>query len=632
MAIAGHRAELSDVALESLDASQVEAWERFVALLGEDEGRQMIGTAEAVEGLMARSWLQRAVEADRQVPADRLQASDEAYRRLAPALLDSTRVELYAADNPVTDWWWQVRQLAGSAAEETLVDVPTAASIKRVHPHTVRAAIHAGELPSRRLGRGFLIHRRDLDRWTARSVGRPRRQATADELLDAFNLANTAQDWGKAHVLAEVLAKQPSSARRCLAVAIDAYNRGRHQDAVSWIERARSGALDDVAQTTAAITIGLSLVQLKRAPEAVQELKELVPAPSLGWRAKHALAEALLAAGQPGDAALVIQAAIEEKPDASELRYQAARISFHAGDSAEALTNIVLFRAIEPDDPTGLMMHGSILGQLGDATRDSVLYRRAAELFRSALPAEGFRAQAKLGIAAARLGDWREALAEAKSLWESGHTRPANSVVEAAIASVTLKGDGAEITEAAEMAERWTKSTPWTRAHRALAYVMEGRSEEALEAAETEIARLDRLPTPLQIILSAVLIAAGRVEDAESALVRVSRLPQWFRSASLLRLRAALVSGDRDSADQIVRVIAAEEDGEVGALAQMCDEMFTAREEEHERQRLGAYLSVAALASADERAARAEYDPKSWDIGHRVVSKPLERSVNTLPS
>lgn len=45
----------------------------------------------------------------------------------------------------------------------TWVDVPSAARLMGVHPHTVRAMIRAGELPATRLVRQFRIRRSDLD-------------------------------------------------------------------------------------------------------------------------------------------------------------------------------------------------------------------------------------------------------------------------------------------------------------------------------------------------------------------------------------------------------------------------------------------------------------------------------------
>lgn len=176
----------------------LEAWQRFVAILEDPTARSLIGTAEAVDGLLARSNLQRAVEADAHLDLGELARSDNQYRDLAPRLLESTRIQLYGADQPVTDWWWRVAELAGEAMPGTLINVADAAAEKRVHPHTVRSAINSGELPARRLGRAFLIQRSDFARWQPRPVGRPvtgpRREA--DELLAAFNAANTRRNLG----------------------------------------------------------------------------------------------------------------------------------------------------------------------------------------------------------------------------------------------------------------------------------------------------------------------------------------------------------------------------------------------------------------------------------------------------
>ena len=73
----------------------------------------------------------------------------------------------------------------------------------------MRATIHAQVSPARRLGRSFLIHQRDLARWQPRSVGRPttagRREG--DELLAAFNAANTRENWERAHAVTKLWAQ-----------------------------------------------------------------------------------------------------------------------------------------------------------------------------------------------------------------------------------------------------------------------------------------------------------------------------------------------------------------------------------------------------------------------------------------
>lgn len=146
-----------------------------------------------------------------------------------------------------------------------------------------------------------------------------------------------------------------------------------------------------------------------------------------------------------------------------------------------------------------------------------------------------------------------------------------------------------------------------------------------------DIEHLEKMDIPLIVIMSIVFIGADRVKDVRRALDLVDRDPAWSASVRLLRLRAALVGHDRPAADALLRGLG-KDDSELGALAAMAVEMLTEREVEHERLRAGAYLWVATLAAAEMRGSRPEYDPQSWDVGHRRVSKPLDRSVTTLPS
>src|SRR5438874_1058887 len=82
----------------------------------------------------------------------------------------------------------------GDRPEPPFVDVASVARRTGAHPNTVRAAIHAGELPARRLGRGFLVHARDVEEWAPRQRGRPARSPAVnrDALLEAFNTESTA--------------------------------------------------------------------------------------------------------------------------------------------------------------------------------------------------------------------------------------------------------------------------------------------------------------------------------------------------------------------------------------------------------------------------------------------------------
>jgi excisionase family DNA binding protein len=160
-------------------------WEEFTTSLRDEDIFEHLGTEEVVEALIGRSLLQEALdegaEAEESAFYRRLAISDRAFATHAPIVVQNTRLSLYHDDDPPQHWWWRVDELVLGDRSQVLYSVPEAASAKGVHPHTVRAAVNSGALPARRLARGFLIHRRDLERWTPARRGRPRRRPDAEQ-------------------------------------------------------------------------------------------------------------------------------------------------------------------------------------------------------------------------------------------------------------------------------------------------------------------------------------------------------------------------------------------------------------------------------------------------------------------
>jgi len=606
------------------------AWQNFVGLLGDPEARSYIGTAEAVEALLARSGLQRALEGEAEVNLGELAEVDEQYRRQAGLLLETTRVALYGADEPVTDWWWRVGELADGAADNAFLDVAAAAQAKHVHPHTVRAAIHAQVLPARRLGRSFLIHQRDLVRWQPRSVGRPAAAARreGDELLAAFNAANTRKNWARAHEMARLLAERPNTGRRCLALALDAFNARRYEDSLSWLEKARTLGLDARARVTAAITAASALLWLDRPREALAETDGLEPPPDLEVVMAGARVDAWVSLADIAGARLEVERALRRLPGQPEPHLFAARVEFHGGDLVRALEHIALYRDQVPDASEGLMLHGSILGKLGDALEKPAPYRQALLLFRRASAEESWRAVAKIGLTLARLGRWKVALRLGRSLLEHGQTEAVEEILRSSMQAAEATGDPGVLLSAANVAQRWLGANAWTGLYRALALATSGEWTLALQQIEA-VPDDRRDPVALRLLRVTALLAANQTDDA---LVIADQLPLGRTPIAALPdlLRLRLMQEREDYDDEQARLQSRDDQREIlGRLAAhespmgLLAGLWLASAQAESLREMEARRALVSTALLTPEAAREASE--SWDVYHRLLSTSTER-------
>lgn len=396
-------------------APLLDRWERFSRALSPDR-IDLLQTEDVVAGLLDRSMLQQDLDAGVVLAPDdlaRLDNADRALRAAAPTLLEQTEIALYRDDEPVSHWWWHLEQLVLGSASELLLNVPEAAAAKGVHPHTVRAAIREGLLPARRLARGFLVHRRDLERWEPRRAGRPSRASaptgTGDVLLDGFNAATTSREFERAAQIAASIARDPSTPRRKLALALDAFNREDYPSALRWAEDALRGELPDRSRQTAGLVRGRALLamgELKRARKALREVEAVGPMDGV---ILAAIADVELELGRTAQAVEAALAARACSPGQPEFTYQLARMEWHADQVTAALEHVTEFRTIVPDHQAASLLHGAILGLLGDRTNDSRCYLRAMDTvapWREAYP----EAAAIHGMALSRLGRFSEAM------------------------------------------------------------------------------------------------------------------------------------------------------------------------------------------------------------------------------
>lgn len=634
MASSGHRAVLEPLTRLGSSEQLFDAWLQFVALLEDAEGRVLVGTSEATDALLARTGLQRKVEQGDDIDRDLLSAADERYRRQVRHLLDRTRVALYGRDQPVTDWWWRVAELAGQPSPATTVDVAAAATEKRVHPHTVRSAINTGDLPARRIGRAFLIDRRDLARWQPRSVGRPamRPRVEADELLAAFNAANEGRDLVRAHALARTIAERPTTARRCLAVALDAFNRslgatedeGRAlaKDALAWVSAARDRGLDARGRAVASTAAAAALTRLGQPEKAIDELSSLDAPTELAPAVVSARIDAYLALDDRIEARKEARRALADPDVGAHGHYLAARVEFHCGETVRALEEIVRYRYREPNRAEGLMLHGSVLGRLGDALGHKQLYSEALSLFRRARalsPAEASRASARIGITAARLGRWRPAIRIARDLASRGDRESATTVALAAMRAAQDAITDEEFPNAVRLGERWL---PWCPAIALYRAVVLGSAGDWMAASRTIDANKPGSAAESQetaLVRVAALVAANRVGDAIAVLggLPLAGTP-LARLADVLRLRQIVSNAEQGDREELLDALErlSQDRSLVGLLARLW-------RESEDRRRDGLVSNVSDVASRPNATRiRAVTD---WDVEHRVISAEAER-------
>jgi transcriptional regulator with XRE-family HTH domain len=240
------------------------------------------------------------------------------------------------------------------------------------------------------------------------------RGVVTDEILEAFNTANTSRDFDQAHEIAREIERAPTSPRRRLALALDAYNRREYDESLRWaMEAIETGDLPGPSAETAELVRASALMNLKRPREAIAVLRAVTPT-HLGWRIPATLADAYLLVRAHKTALRQAREALAMAQGAPEARYIAARAAWHANLLWEALDHIAIYRASEPDDLTGLLLHGSILGYLGGSTGDRAAYVSALAIFDQARASGDCEAARLYSLTAAQLGRWRESFRVAK--------------------------------------------------------------------------------------------------------------------------------------------------------------------------------------------------------------------------
>ncbi len=545
-------------------AALLEGWERFVEVLESDPSHAVISTADAVDALLARSMIEKAISAGEPIEQARLEIADQRYRLLAPALMAHTRVPLYAQEEGAEQWWWHV-PASGTASD--IVDVATAAREKGVHPHTVRAAIRRRELPARTLGRTLLILRRDMEAWSPRTAGRPATsKVDSDGLLVAYLDAVTNNDATKARSLATALEQVAMTAARASAIAMGRLTEGRYDDVLEWVGRARGIGVKGKVAGALGMIRAIALQGLERGNEAIEEMNRVAEAVPDDPTVLGKFAEILWLNDRQERAEAIISNGLSRLSDPGELRLVRATLRFQADRAIEAYHDVLIFREQRPEHSWAMLLEGSILGRLGDLTNDAAAYSSAVSLFQKAIPTHGDTARVRLGIALGRLGRWTEAFDVAAEL--AGDQEQQSDVIRAALIGTLHSMDLNEAVRAARRSEETFGPTPLARAFLALHEVQQGRKDLALRLLSEDF-RSDGFVRPeVAAVATAAWIGAGQPDSAVS-LLRVSlKTTDDPPKLLLLQARAAMAAGRLDELAVALKDLAEGSD-EVAWIAQI---------------------------------------------------------------
>jgi transcriptional regulator with XRE-family HTH domain len=415
----------------------------------------------------------------------------------------------------------------------------------------------------------------------------PAVEASGDALLDEFNAANTASDTKLARRVALRIAREPSTARRKLAVALDAINHAEYKKALEWAREASSLGLNDRSAGVARIVEGRALLGLKRHQEALDRLEGVSDQLALVTRL-----ETLIELDRAEEAVAVGELLLGEASDRSMplAAYSAARAYWHANRPYKALDQVTTYRASDPEERIGLMLHGAILGHIGDMSGKTEPYELAMQLFArlSDEEPESWRLRA---MTAARLGDWRQALSAISRFVSVGSERPVEraSVSRLVIECLDRVPDPAALDKALDIVQHEGLVDPAElRKRRSLACAWRGDFSGAVRAIGFTIATLEKADPEDQVRCASALLVSNEIKRAYPVLSRNRQalaLPDGLRFLA----RAALENNQLGEAEAALKEIADTCQGEAGTRIAL--DLLQAIRRSHEIKRVLDVLS-----------------------------------------
>lgn len=399
---------------------------------------------------------------------------------------------------------------------------------------------------------------------------------TGDELLDAFNVANTGGDLASARRLAQRIRRDPSSPRRILAVALEAYNRGRLKDALRWATSALGQPLPPESEDVARLVAGRCCLALGKAQDALDILSGAREGLAAATRA-----EAMIELDRVGDAIRVAEHLLEvaEPDDLPAARYLAARVYWHADRPLTALSHAAAFRALRPQDADAAAIHGAILGHLGDLTGDEEAYEQAMLAF-EAMPVDAFPEGLRLrAMTAARLRHWRDAIDCLAAFVERQRDTPASrrTAADVMIDAFDRLDDPDELQAAVEHAsEAGLVDGRTRRRYLATARAQRGDFEEAVAALGLTVDRLEDASPSDQIRCARALAIGHQPARAYPILMR-NRAALSVPDGHLFLAQAALAARDLSTAREALDTIAADR-GSAAETARVAMDLVSAIE------------------------------------------------------
>jgi transcriptional regulator with XRE-family HTH domain len=376
-----------------------------------------------------------------------------------------------------------------------------------------------------------------------------------DPLVDAFDDASSRGDLGTAHRHAARIARDPSTPRRKLVLAIDSYHRGRFQAALRWTRAARRTKLSGEARELAALIGGRSELAQGDAAAALK----LLSGAGKGWMGHLARAEALAALDRTKEAIVAINHAIEAVPleRRADAYIVAASVFLKAGRGHDALRWVGAYRAIEPEEQAGRVLHGAILGFLGDVLGDETFYGEAIELFSATLDGHRPASLRFYAMTAGRLGRWSDALRAAAKLAAEGASREARRMAEA-IADDCLQRlhEPAKLEPAIRLAARLELiDAKSATSYRAYARALAGDFDGAVSALGLTGATLAKATPADQLRCAIAFLVSGELSDAYPILTRIDA-ELTTPEAQLFLARTALARQDTSTAQAALRRMA----------------------------------------------------------------------------
>lgn len=394
----------------------------------------------------------------------------------------------------------------------------------------------------------------------AAATGPSGRRASAvavseDPLVDAFNEANSRGDIETAHRHALRIARDPSSPSRKLVLAMDSYQRGRFRAALRWTRALRRAKLTDDARELA-LLVGARSELADGNPAGA--LKLLAVAGS-GWMAHTARAETLAALDRADDAVAAVRDAIEAVPSdhRAEVYLVAASVFLAVGRGPDALRWIGAYRALEPEEQAGRVLHGAILGFLGDVLDDERFYGEAIELFAATVDGHRPASLRFYAMTAGRLGRWSDALHSAARLAGEGSNREARRLAEA-IANDCLQrlDEPAKLDPAIKLAAKLELiDAERANSYRAYARALAGDFEGAVAALGLTRATLAEAAPADQLRCAIAFLINGDLTEAYPILTRIEA-ELVTPEAQLFLARTALAKQDTTTAQVALRRMA----------------------------------------------------------------------------